>query len=169
MLITMGYQITDDILITVPTNKFYEDLEKEGKKGDINLYKKNLKKIKDSDINLFECSLHSLSIGFMIEKSLEAHKPTIVLYLEDNNPHFLDGIEDEKLIVRSYNDKNLNDILAEALKEAKIRGDKRFNFFISPMLLSYLEKASKEKGVTKSTFIRNLLLDHMARSKQSVD
>lgn len=156
-----NFQNLDDSLITIPIKKFYSELDKLGKQRDIKLYNRNLEYIKKADINIFECSFQSISIGFMIEKSLELNKPTVVLYLEGNIPHFLAGAVGEKLIIRSYKKNNIKDVIKATLVEAKSRGDKRFNFFISPKLLSYLEKASKERNITKSTFIRNLILDHM--------
>jgi predicted DNA binding CopG/RHH family protein len=76
----------------------------------------------------------------------------------------LTGIEDEKLIIRSYTEKNLKKILKEAIDLARQRSDKRFNFFISQKLLNYLESISKKEGINKSTFIRNLILEHMRGS-----
>jgi len=151
----------DSEIVKINSKVFYEELEKEGRKRYIELYKNSMQNIKKADVNIFECSLPSLSVGFMIEKSLEINKPTVALYLKDNIPFFLEGINEEKLIVKSYNDSTLETVISEAIEEAKNQSDKRFNFFINPSLLLYLEEASKKNGVTKSTFIRNLILDHM--------
>jgi len=113
---------------------------------------------------VFYCSFGSLSIGFIIERSLEFNKPTIVLYYKDNLPFFLSGIKDEKVIVMKYDDDTIVQVVEKALQIASELRDKRFNFFISPELLSYLESSSKKEGVTKSLFIRNLLLEHRKKS-----
>jgi uncharacterized short protein YbdD (DUF466 family) len=96
-----------------------------------------------------------------MQKALEDNKPVIILYFNQNTPLFMSGVEDEKLFVANYSEKNIKKVVRNSLEQAKERRDKRFNFFISPKLLEYLEKMSKEEGITKSKFIRNLILEHM--------
>ncbi len=149
-----------------PTNDhLYEELKKGGRQSNIEFYQREMKLIQEADVCVFECSTHSLSIGFSIQKTLEMNKPALVLYYEDNVPFFLSGAQDDKLIIKSYNEKNLKEVLREGLAEASEIRDKRFNFFINPGLLTYLEKTSKNLGITKSTFIRNLIVDHMKKNK----
>lgn len=157
-----GYTLIDDDILNKTPNQLYKQLET-GRKANVEFYKNKLDHIQQSDIVVFESSTHSLSVGFVIEKALEYNKPTVVLYFKENCPYFLSGDEDEKLVLKNYNEKNLIKILNSALELAKERRDKRFNFFISPKLLNYLEKTSKNMGITKSKFIRNLLLEHMKK------
>lgn len=112
---------------------------------------------------MFDATVPSGGIGFLIEKSLEYSKPTIVLYHETAPTYFFPGADHEKLIVKPYNEKNVKKVVNEALAAAREKRDKRFNFFISPRLLEYLESTSKEMGVTKSKFIRDLILEHMRK------
>lgn len=160
-----GYKTVGKSFLHSTGETFYKELEKGGDEAYIKFYNENVQKIKQADITVFECSVPSLSIGFMIKKSLEFNKPTIVLYLDHHIPHFLIGSEEEKLIIKSYSDKNLDEILDESLKEAKQRIDTRFNFFINPDLLNYLNEAAKKASVTKSTFIRNLIIQHRRENK----
>lgn len=157
----LGYTHLDDEIFVLKKRAYYQQIEKEGRKGYVKLYRRKMQRLQEADICVFECSLHSLSIGFLIDKALESNKPTIALYYKDNIPHFLAGIQEEKLIVKSYNEKNYKKVIKEFLKEAREIKDKRFNFFISPKLLSYIETISKEQGVTKSRFIRSLIVEHM--------
>ena len=154
---SMGYTHLDNEILTQNRTQYYNELETAGRKADLDLYKKKIKQLQRADICVFEVSLHSLSIGFQVEKAIHYLKPTIVLYRGDNKPYFLDGIEDEKFILRSYNDENLHEILKECFEIAQKKKEQRFNFFLSPELLNYLESASKKKGTTKSNYIRNLL------------
>lgn len=160
-----GYQHLDDTLINMNIDAFYNNFEKKGLETYNDLYLKNLDCIKRADIVVFECSFNSLSIGYMIEKSLQMNKPTIVFYLEDHLPHFLTGIKEDKLIIKSYKKDALQEILNLAIDEAAQLRDKRFNFFISPALLTYLENAAKKEGITKSALLRNLLIAHQKKSK----
>lgn len=160
----MGFTHLDKEIFDLKSEKYYRQIENEGKEGYKDLYQRKLEHVKEADICVYECSVNSLSIGYLIQKSLDNNKPTIVLYEESSVPHFLSGIEEEKLIVVAYKKNNLSKVLETALIEAKERKDKRFNFFISPKLLAYLERQSKSEGVTKSTFIRNLILEHMKKT-----
>ncbi len=129
-----------------------------------NYYSYKIENIKKADICIFDVSYHSLGIGYMIQRTLEEGKPTIALFHKDNHPIFLEGIEDERFSLISYDKKNLRDVLKKALKKAGDLRDKRFNFFISPKLLRYIDKISKIDGITKSVFIRNLIVEHMRRN-----
>lgn len=160
----LGYSLVDKYLLQHSIESHYAKLEEGGARAYENFYDKEIAGIKTADICLFECSFPSLGTGLQIEKALEFNKPTIVLYLERHMPHFLAGIQDEKLLLKRVKDDTLDQVLAQAFNEAKQVADKRFNFFISPQLLSYLDKTSKTQGITKSTFIRSLILDHMRKS-----
>lgn len=121
-----------------------------------------------ADICVFETSFQSLAAGYLIDKAVEAGKPTIVLYKE-NIPHILSVIDDEKLIVKNYDEKSLKKILKAALEQAREKRDKRFNFFLSPKLLSYLENTSDSQGVTKSKILRDLIVEHMRKNNTVVE
>lgn len=159
-----GLNLIDDDILSTSTKKFYQDLDEGGDDLSNQLYKEKMKHLHEADIAIFDCSVHSLSIGYILEKSLELNKPTIALYIKGKEPYFLEGAADEKLITKSYTLSTLEKVLSECLENAKERRDKRFNFFISPRLLEYLESTSKKMGITKSTFIRNLLLEHKGRN-----
>lgn len=158
----MGYEHLDNEILTKSMADFYEEMDG-GREAQVELYKKKIKYLQEADICIFETSLHSLTTGFLITKAIDYNKPTIVLYYKENLPYFLVGAQEEKLILRSYNQNNLKKVLNETFEDARERRDKRFNFFISPKLLIYLEKSSKDMGITKSKFIRNLIVEHMRK------
>lgn len=159
----LGFKSLDNELLNL-TPGYYDNIQKEGRAAFINLYERKIKNLQSADICIFDCTLPSLSIGYLIQKALDFNKPTIILYYGENTPQFISGIEEDKLIVKKYDEKNLEKIVEEAIESAKHLQDKRFNFFISPNLLNYLEKASKTQGITKSTFIRNLILAHRKKN-----
>lgn len=163
----LSFDHLDNEVMNLHEESFYADLDKKGPKAYSELYSRKLESIQQADMCVFECSINSLSIGFQIEKSLEFNKPTLLLYKDDHVPQFLAGINEDKLIITSYNDANLEEKLSDNVSLAQNLREKRFNFFISPALLTYLEEASKKQGITKSTFIRNLLLDHRKKNKKA--
>lgn len=164
----LGYTNVNDDILKLTTDVFTEMMDKGGRDAYIDLYKRRMKGIQEADICIFEASVHSLGVGYLVERALANSKPTIVLYYTNHVPHLLSGVEHEKLLVKSYDDKNYKKILNEVLDSARERRDKRFNFFLSPKLLEYLEHASKKEGVTKSKLIRDLIVDHM-RQEMKVD
>jgi hypothetical protein len=97
---SQGIEHLDDTLVKITAKSFYQELDSNGTNAQKELYEKNMKAINKADITVFESSLPSLSVGYMINKSLEANKPTIVLYLDENYPHFLKGVNEDKLIVK---------------------------------------------------------------------
>ena len=160
-----GYENINKELMTKDSGLFNKKLKTLGIKANNLFYKSMLDKVHHADICIFECSFQSLTIGFLIEKALEQNKPVIAVYLEDHQPSFLTGLKDEKFQLIEYNKKNLIDLLKDGIKKADLMTDKRFNFFISPTLLTYLNKVSKQLGITKSTFIRNLIEEHIKHNK----
>lgn len=130
-------------------------------------YQKMIKLLKESDINIFDCSHPNSSTGFQISKSLEFNKPTIALYHHDFVPEFINSIFEEKFLSGPYDKENLRTVLHTLLKKAQLLADKRFNFFISPSLLNYLNHMSHEFGMTKSTYLRNLIIED--KKKRRID
>ncbi len=124
------------------------------------IYHRHLKCLKEADVAVFECSFTSTALGVLIEKALELGKPTIGLYYDNNPPHFIMAIHNPKFIVKSYDDDNLSDTISLSLQSIKHNMDRRFNFFISPDLLEYVKTQSVSRNITKSAFIRELILHH---------
>lgn len=118
-----------------------------------------LKMLQKADICVFETSINNLIIGFLIAKSLELNKPTIILC--SKNDSFFKKLKNEKLVFQRYdNQKNVEKKINQAFKKAQKLRDRRFNFFISPDLLNYLEQESRKLGITKSMLIRQLIIKH---------
>lgn len=162
----LGHKNLDDRMFKSTVKEFYDRMKKEGAKTYQKLFSENIQYIRKADINIFECSWQSFSIGYMVQKSVEMNKPTIVLHDEktEHPPYFIFGSDDEKLITRSYNFNNVKTVIEEAIKSASVLADKRFNFFINPSLLTYLNQESRRQGITKSTFIRNLILEYRKKN-----
>ena len=159
----LGFKSLDDEILKLSAS-YYDNMQDQGRSAFVNLYDRKIKNLQSADICIFDCSIPSLSIGYLIQKALDFNKPVIILYLDNNTPQFISGISEDKLITRKYSESDIESVVNEAIDEAKHLQDKRFNFFISPDLLTYLEVASKKVGITKSTFIRNLILAHKKKS-----
>ena len=124
----LGFTVMKDDVFSTAAELFYKNLEEDHNKS-VELYKQKIHSIQSADICVFETSIHSLSIGFVIQKSLEFNKPTIVLYYKNQTPYFLTGIENEKLIIHNYDETNIAQIVKKALLDAQDLREKDLIFY----------------------------------------
>lgn len=141
----------------------YKEISDEDK---VTYYKKIVKWMNQVDIVVCEASNPSLSIGHEISLALEKNKPVIVLYSEGEAPHFLVGVQSDKLLVQKYNLNNLEDKLKEGLEYAASQQDTRFNFFVSPRIATYLDWISKLQKVPRAVYLRGLIKEAMNNDAQ---
>jgi hypothetical protein len=129
-------------------------------------YEQAVKCVKKSDIVVMEVSGHSMSMGYLIGLALEACKPVVALHKSAHSPVFIKGILDPKLLIREYNAKNLEEVIKESMKKASNLIDVRFNFFVSPKILNYLDWVSQKKMVPRSVFLRNLIEKQIKKDRE---
>lgn len=164
----LGYDHLDEGVVTLDYDEYIKQMAS-GRDAQVQNYHEKISAIQKADICIVEVSSHSLGVGFLVQKALDLSKPTICLYYKENIPYFLQGIEDDKLVIQSYDEKNYKSVLKKALEKAREKRDKRFNFFLSPKLLNYLEKVSNDQGVTKSKVLRDMIVDHMRSKTNEVE
>lgn len=163
----LGYKHVSNYIAT--RSKDFVDLMEKGKEEQKKFYNEMVESINKADICIFEASTPSFGVGYLIQHSLSVSKPTVVLFYKNYKSYLLPGIDDEKLIVENYDEKNYKKILKKVLEQAREKRDKRFNFFLSPKLLNYLEKVSNDQGVTKSKILRDMIVDHMRKSNSQTE
>lgn len=132
-----------------------------------NNYKKHSVLVAQADCIVLESSIPDIEVGYLVCKALELNKPVIALYLKGHLPDFLSEIKDEKFSLVEYSEDNIGKKLEIACEKAKQSADKRFNFFISPKLLNYLNEETKRTSTTKSAFIRELILEYSKSHQKS--
>ncbi len=131
------------------------------------LYKDLIKRLDQADICVFEASYPStLHIGHEITMAIERNKPVIVLHVKDREPILFKGLKSEKLWWIEYSDKDVSEKLLAAIDEARRNIDVRFNFFVSPKILSYLDWVAKNRMIPRSVFLRNLIEREMKKDKE---
>lgn len=157
----LGYDVAD--ITTTELSSVMKLSETTSKVKDqlVKSFNQVIEAIRKCDMCIFEASIPGTLTGLLLQISLENQKPTIVLYAKDTAPSFLYALDDQKLILQSYTEKTLKKVLRDTVTIAREKRDKRFNFFISPKLLEFLDVASTQEGVTKSKYIRNLIVEHM--------
>jgi hypothetical protein len=126
-------------------------------------YKRVQKWISQADIVVLEVSFPStLNIGHRVSLALEKRKPVIALYFENQEPDFLQGLNDEKLVWDSYSARDLSGVVLRNLELAAGKIETRFNFFMEPRQVEYLERVSANGQVPRSVYLRKLIDRDMA-------
>ena len=124
-------------------------------------YKETIRAIKEAEICIFEASLPSIELAHFINQALDNDKPTVVLTIEGKPPFLLGHPSEQTIVFIEYTEHDLERELAYGIKEAseQPRGI-RFNCLISADLNRYLEGAARDTQMSKSGFVRKLILDH---------
>jgi len=135
-------------------------------KARVNHYNTLIAYIKKADIIILELSMHSLSMGYLLQKALESSKPVIALYQKKFDPSFATGIQNDRLQVIEYSPDELKKVLEFAIKYAQDQQDTRFNFFISPKHQSYLDWIAKNRKVPRSVYLRDLIEEDMKENSE---
>ncbi len=130
------------------------------------LYKRAVNQLKKADIVILEVSKHSLTMGYLLELGLNLGKPVIALHQTGYKPAFAAGIADDKLQVVEYNEGNLNDLLIDAIDYASSQQDTRFNFFVSPKHINFLDWIAQNKKIPRSVYLRRLIEKEMSNDDQ---
>jgi hypothetical protein len=155
----LGYSHTSNWVDSVDPKSFYEMTSEELEKHNVRI----LKELKNADICVFETSLPSLSVGYLINMSIDLGKQVIVL-TQKNTPSFVLGwVKSDALSILKYTSENLDKLLEDALTRAESNSDVRFNFFVSPKILNYLDFVAKKRMIPRSVFLRDLIEKEMKK------
>lgn len=155
------YELVDDLILHIDADNLYLG----NRKDQIQLYEQAIEHIKTSNIVILEISVHSLSMGYVLNRSLEEGKPVISLYQHGYKPYFALGIENDKLQVVEYSKTNIKNVLKIAINYAKEQQDVRFTMLLSPKLVKLLEDKSSKKQLSKSEYIRRLIKEDIEKNR----
>lgn len=120
--------------------------------------------IQSADASIVEVSFPStIHIGTEIGAFIERGKPLICLYVRGRDPAFLGEFHSSKLIKLEYNIQNIDDVLRWGFEEIDRMINRRFTFFVSPDIDDHLTKVSQRRNLSRSEYIRELILKDMKR------
>jgi len=143
------------------------DSDLAGKKQIEAWYKEVIQHVRSADMIFVEISYPStVNVGHILTYALDTGKPVVALYKTGREPFFLRGRVDDKLILLEYNDKDVKEVVANALDYAASAQDVRFNFFISPQIGRYLDWVSKKKRIPRAVYLRKLIEEEMVANKE---
>lgn len=143
--------------------------KKVSEKEKIQLHKDFVKALDLSDFSIFEASYPStIHIGHEITIAIQKGKPVVVLYgcEGDKEPLMFKGLGGEKVIWVEYDLSNLKPRLQKAIEKAKKMQDVRFNFFVSPKHLEYLDWVAKKKMIPRAVFLRDLIEKEIKKDRE---
>jgi len=111
--------------------------------------------IQTSDAVVIEMSQQDFQLGHEATLTIMAKKHVLCLSLFEN---FAEKIKNDYFHGAKYNDVILPSIIHDFLKEIqKKKYSERFNCFLSPEQLNYLEQKSRKEKINKSEYLRKLI------------
>lgn len=157
----LGHKNVSNFVLQVDEQAFYERPSGIADKH----YKQMLKEIKSADAVIFEVSVASLGIGYLVNLVLEMEKPVILLHTKDYPPYLFQFIKSDKLQVYEYSLDNIKKVLNSALEEAKESTNVRFTFFVTPKILHFFDFIAKKKKIPRAVYLRKLIDEAMVEEK----
>jgi len=130
-------------------------------------YKEVIQHVRAADTIFVEISYPStVNVGHILTYALDTGKPVVALYRSGREPFFLRGRVDDKLVLLEYSDKDINEVVSNALEYVSSAQDVRFNFFISPEIGRFLDWISKKKRLPRAVYLRKLIEEDMKANKE---
>lgn len=118
--------------------------------------------ITENDLIITETSFPStLNIGYQIFMALQRNKPVIALYKKGRMSNFFSAVNSDKLVYEEYTDENLESVLKDCLDFIDTKSDARFNFYLPSKAVAYIDKESKEKRLSRSAVLRQIIAEKM--------
>lgn len=129
-------------------------------------YKKVMNWINSADLIVAELSFPStINVGHEVTLALEKGKSVIGLYVPERDSAFFEGIQSDRFVYEEYDEENLEKILQSAIQFAQDQSDTRFNFFVFPQHVAYLDEVSRNRKIPKSVFLRELIEQDKRKNK----
>lgn len=155
--------IADHILDT--TN---EQMAQWKKDQDIKFHNFVMNGVKNSDAVFAEISHPSTSVGYLIAIAAQAGKPVVCFYNGKQKPHLFNTLEEQndKFAVVEYTSlSDLDKLVPEMIEFIHEGQDTRFNFFVTPKHINYLNWIAKTRRIPRSVFLRRLIEDEMKKNE----
>lgn len=159
----LGYEITNDSFEESNRNipeLFYSWTNEQR----LTHYNQVFKSLNKADLVIVESSIHSLTVGQMIQEAISLRKPLLILVREGVKLTFLDGFAESegRLLKVEYSVDSLLPKLQEGIVYLTDQLGVRFTLILPPDIIHHLDVVSKT-GVSRSEYIRKLIYDDMHR------
>ncbi len=108
-----------------------------------------------ADAVVIEISNEDFQLGHEATLAIQAKKPVLCLSIHEN---FSEKINNRYFFAAKYNEDTVDEIIETFIKRAqKNILSQRFNLFLSPSQIQYLEKNATERKMNKSEYLRALI------------
>lgn len=152
---SLGHMHTSKVYESDTPKKFYQWSSAER----LVHYEKVFEAMHKADVAVLESTIHSLTIGQMIQDCIERDIPLLILVREKNKLAFLDGLQEEnnKLIVLEYQPESIKETLTEGFHYLSNFQDTRFTMILPNHMIRFLDEINKTNNISKSEYIRRLI------------
>ena len=160
-----GNKIISDHILSTSS----EDMLKWQKNKDIEFHNFVMNGVKNSDAIFAEISHASTSVGYLIAIATQAGKPVVCFYNGDKKPHLFNTLEEQNdkfVVVEYHKTKDLDKLVPEMIDFIHEGQDTRFNFFVTPKHINYMNWIAKNKRIPRSVFLRRLI-EHEMKSNEN--
>jgi len=124
--------------------------------------------VRECDFAVIEGSYPStIQIGFEVGMILARGKSVVLIFQEGKDPVFINQLYSSRLIRSAYTESNVIEVISWCLEEVKESIDRRFTFFISPTIDEYLSEMMKKEGISRSSYIRQLIEKEMEKKRSN--
>jgi len=111
--------------------------------------------IHQAEVMIVEVSHEDIQLGHEITLALSEKKPVLCLSIHED---FSKKIHNDYFVGARYNEHTVKSIIQNFLARAReLTLSKRFNMFLYPSQIDYLEKIGKQSGMNMSEYIRHLI------------
>lgn len=117
------------------------------------------------DVVVMECSYRSFALGQEIAHAFRIGKPVLALYTDGHFPHLILSDAGDRLLVSEYSLENVSQVIADGLEYLRPQESKRFTMNIPSNIIDYLDRISREEKITRSDYLRDLILSDMQRKR----
>ncbi len=135
----------------------------------VKMFKQMEKAIREADIVLVESTYPVRRSGFEMARAIEEKKPIIALYDSSqvsSTPGILLGNKSKYFSHREYNSNSIDQVIEEAIEDARKHLDTKFILIISPQIDKYLEWASQERRLHKAQIVRDAIEKQMEEDSE---
>ncbi len=157
----LGHKNVSSFLLDVDPESFYSRPGRTAQGS----YKEMVKKIKVADVVVFEITVPSLGIGYLVNLVLDMGKPVVLLHTKESSPYLFQFVRNEKLQIYEYDRGNIKKVLSSALEVAHESSSVRFTFFVTPKILQFFDWIAKKKKIPRAVYLRRLIEEAIRREK----
>lgn len=123
------------------------------------------KAISSCDVMVCEVSFPStITVGHEVTLALDKGIPVVALHQPGKEPGVLQGLQSDRFMLIEYVPAEIEEVLEYAMEDVAEKIDIRYNFFISPKTVRFLDYIAKEKKTPRAVFLRQLIEKDMKSS-----